>query len=64
MVDLDDLYQTNSLFDEVYNETMDWGTYQPNRFFALKNRGDPIPVYFGLSWLVEPSPGNLLIRHV
>jgi len=40
-----------SLFSPVYNETMEWGTYKPNQFFAIKNRHEN-PLTVGMLWAV------------
>lgn len=51
VLDLDELYnQTDTaLFSEVYNQTLEWGTYKPNMFFGLKDRS-PNPVTVGMIW--------------
>jgi hypothetical protein len=49
LLDLDSLESTNELYDELYNKTMEWGTYKPNLFFGIKNRS-PTPVTVGLLW--------------
>lgn len=36
LIDLDSIYDTNELYDSLYNDTMEWGTYKPNLFFGLK----------------------------
>jgi len=57
LLDLDQLYGTQGieLFSEVYNKTMEWGTYKPNQFFAVKNRA-PNPMTVAMLWAV-PIPG-------
>ena len=52
LLDIDQLYSNDTqLFGELYNQTMEWGTYKPNLFFGLKNRS-PKPVTIGMAWLV------------
>jgi hypothetical protein len=61
---LDSLYTDPevSLFDPIYNETMEWGTYKPNQFFAIKDRSvNPLTV--GLLWAVPKDQQGLQIRH-
>lgn len=69
IVDLDSLYEdtfaTGDLFSPLYNETMLWGTYNPNVFFGIKDRVEQ-PLTVGLVWAV-PNPtnpnGGMDIRH-
>lgn len=66
MLDLDVLYQegNSQLYDKVYNESMEWGTYKPNQFFGIKNRA-PNPVVIGMIW-AGPNPdrkNKLSFRH-
>jgi mannosyl-oligosaccharide glucosidase len=55
-------HQAGQLYSEVYNETMEWGTYKPNLFFGIKNRS-PKPLTLGLVWAVPGSQGQMNIRH-
>lgn len=50
---LDALYldPSVSLFSEKYNSSMEWGTFKPNQFFAVKDRS-PNPLTVGLLWAV------------
>lgn len=52
LIDLDNhLLEGGNLYDDVYNASMEWGTYKPNQFFGIKNR-DPNPVTVGMVWAV------------
>jgi Glycosyl hydrolase family 63 N-terminal domain len=61
---LDDLYADPdvALFSEKYNNTMEWGTYKPNQFFAIKDRS-PNPVTVGMLWAVPKGREGLQVRH-
>ena len=39
------------LYSKLYNQTMEWGTYKPNQFFAIKDRSAK-PMTVGLLWAV------------
>ena len=65
LLDLDTMYQEGvNLYDEIYNTTMEWGTYKPNQFLGIKNR-NPIPFTVGMIWAApDPArPGQLTFRH-
>lgn len=38
----------------MYNETLEWGTYKANLFFAVKDRS-ATPINVGLVWII-PTP--------
>ena len=65
-IDLDELYNDNTpesqLFSQLYNETMEWGTYKTNLFFAVKDRS-PSPVNIGLVWVIPSDNTNRLARN-
>lgn len=61
LIDLDSLYETNDLYDPLYNLTMEWGTLKPNLFFGIKNR-NANPINVGLVWVV-PENGRFTVRH-
>ena len=59
LLDLDALYMSESdelLFSHLYNETMEWGTYKPNQYFAVKDRS-ATPLTVAMLWAV-PIPGQ------
>jgi mannosyl-oligosaccharide glucosidase len=63
LIDLDSLYEESTLYDKIYNETMEWGTYKPNLFFGIKDRS-PNPLTVGLVWAVpDPVHQTMVIRH-
>lgn len=62
LLDLDALYSSQELFSEVYNETMEWGTYKPNLFFGVKDRS-PKPLIIGMAWAVPLGNGRMQVRH-
>jgi len=63
MLDLDQLYSGDTeLHSELYNATMEWGTYKPNLFFGVKDRGAQ-PVTVGLVWAVPSNGGGFEFRH-
>ncbi|CDW90142.1 mannosyl-oligosaccharide glucosidase [Stylonychia lemnae] len=47
--DLDTAMEGQSLFNEVYNKTVEWGVYKPDLYFGVKNRQEN-PLAFGLFW--------------
>ena len=60
---MDSLYETNELYDELYNTTMEWGTYKPNLFFGIKNR-EQFPINLGLAWVVpDKRTMSFNVRH-
>jgi hypothetical protein len=65
-IDLDELYQDNTpesqLYSQLYNETMEWGTYKTNLFFGVKDRS-PSPVDIGLVWVIPSDNTNPLTRN-
>jgi hypothetical protein len=64
-IDIDTLYDqsTTQLYDELYNTTMEWGTYKPNLFFGIKNR-EAFPINIGLAWAVpDPRKNAMSVRH-
>ena len=63
LLDLDDLYAYNNhhLYGQLYNETMEWGTYKPNMFFGIKDRSAN-PLTVGLAW-AAPTERGLDLRH-
>lgn len=63
LIDLDSLYETNEVLDYLYNETMEWGTYKPNLYFALKQRKKN-PLTVGLIWASpDPRTQAMTVRH-
>lgn len=51
------------LHDELYNLTMEWGSYKPNIFFGIKNRS-PQPTTVGMAWAVPDVVRRTMdIRH-
>jgi hypothetical protein len=59
LLELDALYASESdefLFSQLYNETMEWGTYKPNQYFAVKDRS-ATPLTVAMMWVV-PIPGQ------
>ena len=65
LMDIDALYASESdefLFSKLYNETMEWGTYKPNQYFAVKDRSSS-PLTVAMLWAV-PIPGQgFQLRH-
>lgn len=60
-VDLDGL--EDELYSELYNATMEWGTYKPNQFFAVKNR-HKYPVTVGMIWAApDQARHSFTVRH-